>query len=167
MHAAGCWRLRGERAGAGGGPDSRMAHLTLSPYISWGLCVAGGRSLLPPPFLSSQSTPAERLDFGYWRFTQLRSHMSANESILSDIEDEQRVFIVFNENYCLHCYDGGVWNTAAQWTWHVHHSLLPHVMPRLQLFLTFSLSISSQMFFTFLFLDTIFYTSFLEIFFYT
>ena len=35
------------------------------------------------------------------------SHMSANESILSYIEDEQRVFI-FDESYCLHCYDGGV-----------------------------------------------------------
>ena len=59
------------------------------------------------------------------------------------------LFFIFYESYCLHYYDGGVWNTAAQWTWHVHHSLLPHVMPRLQIFLTFSLTISSQMFLPF------------------
>ena len=38
--------------------------------------VHGGRSLLPPPSLSSQPTPAERLDFGYQRFIKLQSHMS-------------------------------------------------------------------------------------------
>ena len=31
------------------------------------------------------------------------SHMSANESILSDIDNEQRA-----TSYCLHCYNGGV-----------------------------------------------------------
>ena len=47
----------------------------------------------------------------------------------------------------------------------MHHSLLPHVMPRLQLFLTFSLSISSRMFFTFLCLrHNCFLCNFLELF---
>ena len=72
----GFWWARAVRSGLGSGADSRMAHLTLSPHISWSLCTAGGRSLLPPPFLSSQPTPAERLDFGYRRFIQLRSHLS-------------------------------------------------------------------------------------------
>ena len=68
QRAAGVLRGRAVRAGFGSRPDSSMAHLTLSPYISWSPCAAGGRSLLPPPFLSSQPTPAERLDFGYRRF---------------------------------------------------------------------------------------------------
>ena len=78
MHAVGSWRLRGQgsQSGLESSPDSRMAHLTLSPYISWSPCAEGGRSLLPLPFLSSQPTPAERLDFGYQWFIQLRSHMS-------------------------------------------------------------------------------------------
>ena len=70
------WWARAVRTRLGSGPDSRMAHLTLSPYISWSPCVAGGRSLLPPPSLSSQPTPAEQLDFGYRRFIQVQSHMS-------------------------------------------------------------------------------------------
>ena len=37
------------RAGFGSSPGFSMAHLTLSPYISWSPCAAGGRSLLPPP----------------------------------------------------------------------------------------------------------------------
>src|SRR4051812_158286 len=73
---AGSWLLRGERArggdgvgegfwwamalrsGLGSDADSRMAHLTLSPHISWSPCTAGGRYLLPPPSLSSQPTRA-------------------------------------------------------------------------------------------------------------
>ena len=61
----GFWWARAVRSGLGSGADSRMAHLTLSPHISWSPCMVGGRSLLPPPSLSSQPTPAERLDFGY------------------------------------------------------------------------------------------------------
>ena len=71
----GFWWARAVRSVLGSGADSRMAHLTLSPHISWSPCTAGGRSLLPPPSLSSQPTPAERLDFSYRRFIQLQSHM--------------------------------------------------------------------------------------------
>ena len=99
------------------------------------------------------------------------SHMSANESILSDIVDEQRVFIVYFW-----------WNLLSPL---LRRRSVKHGSPvnlacaplppsscnttivltiRLQLFLTFSLSISSQMFFTFLFLDTIvLYASFFRI----
>ena len=103
------------------------------------------------------------------------SHMSANESILTDIVGEQRVFIVYF-----------LWNLLSPL---LRRRSVKHGSPvnlacaplppsscnttivltirlaiRLQLFLTFSLSISSQMFFTFLFLDTIvFYASFFRI----
>ena len=78
MHAAGSWRLEGQggesglrkRSGLHHGPP----HIITIYFLE---SVRGGRAISSPsPFLSSQPTPAERLDFGYQRFIQLRSQMS-------------------------------------------------------------------------------------------
>ena len=104
------------------------------------------------------------------------SHMSVNESILSDIVDEQRVFIVYfwwkllspllRRRSVKH---GSPVNLACAplppSSCNTTIVLTIRLAIRLQLFLTFSLSISSQMFFTFLFLDTIVFMPFLELFF--
>ena len=103
------------------------------------------------------------------------SHMSANERILSDIVDDQRVFIVY---FWWKILSPLLWWRSVKHDNPVNVACAPlppsacnttilltiRLAIRLQLFLTFSLSISSQMFFTFLFLDTIvFYTSFFRI----
>ena len=46
------------RAGSGSGPDSSMAHLTLSPYISWSSC--GGRAISSPSPVSLFSADTRR-----------------------------------------------------------------------------------------------------------